>query len=89
MKIHAHVKNPDVAEIIRMTIEWHQERLNFAEKMVGVDSKTDVVIRCADGTDVTLTDQQMVGFRCGASAVLELFNDFPLKINEGADHDHK
>ena len=82
-KIHAQIQDPDAAEIIRKTIEWHQERLELAEKMVSVDRKTDVAIRCADGTDVILTDQQKVGFRCGASAVLDLFKSFPMKISKG------
>ena len=87
-KIRAHIQNHDAAEIIRKTVEWHRDRLELAKKLVCVDRHTDVSVRCADGEEVILTDQQKVGFRCGASAVLDLFKDFPLKINEGDDHGH-
>jgi len=79
-RLKATTNDPKMEKIARSLVQWHEERVNKLKDLVAIDDDTEISVVCADGSKLNLSAAQRVGFKVGASAVLELFEAFPLRI---------
>lgn len=69
-------------EIILQTNEWFNEKKEQLQLIIDKKSDSKVLFQGKDGEKVELPEELSKGFYFGIQTAIEVFGDFPVKINK-------
>ncbi|MCY1295459.1 hypothetical protein D9M70_448010 [compost metagenome] len=86
----AHTNDEDVLNIVELLQEWHRTRIEKLQLVANAGPDVKIEARGPDGQPLVLTGQLRAGFQEGANLALQMFDKFPLTVEEnGADLDEE